>query len=117
MNNEKIIKWKKCRKCSFLQHESHLRCLQCKNETFDFVSSSGICKLLSYTVLNAPPAEYRDKTSYALGIVEFENGIKALGQITTQENLKTGMELKPLYTKICDNLDGKEVFTYVFEPN
>ncbi|MHA2038624.1 MAG: Zn-ribbon domain-containing OB-fold protein [Promethearchaeota archaeon] len=116
MNNEKRIEWKKCRKCSFLQHESHLRCLQCKNETFDSVSSSGICKLLSYTVLNAPPAEYRDKSSYALGIVEFENGVKALGQITTQENLKTGMELKPVYAKICDNLDGKEVFTYVFEP-
>lgn len=64
----------------------------------------------------APPAEFRDKTSYALGVVEFENGVKGLGQITTQDNLKTGMILKPIYRKICENLDGKEVSTYVFDP-
>ena len=54
--------------------------------------------------------------SYALGVVEFENGLKALGQMTTQVNLKIGMELKPKYIKICDNLDGKEIYTYIFEP-
>ena len=48
--------------------------------------------------------------------MEFENGVKGLGQITTQNNLQTGMELKPIYRKICENLDGKEVYTYVFEP-
>jgi uncharacterized OB-fold protein len=90
--------------------------LQCKNDSFETITTTGICKLLTYTILKAPPAEFRDKSSYALGIVEFENGVKALGQLTTQENLKIGMELKPFYTKICNNLDGKQVFTYVFEP-
>ena len=117
MNPEEEIEWKKCRNCGFLQHNTHLRCLQCRNAAFENITSTGICKLLTYMILKAPPAEFRDKSSYALGIVEFENGVKALGQITTQENLKIGMELQPIYTKICDNLDGKEVFTYVFEPN
>ena len=117
MHNEKKIKWKKCKSCSFLQHNSHLRCLRCKNDTFETMTTIGTCKLLTYTILKAPPAEFRDKSSYALGVVEFENGIKSIGQITTQENLKIGMELKPIYTKICENLDGKQVFTYVFEPN
>ena len=116
MNNEKNIEWIKCRNCGFIQHNSHLRCLQCRNDTFETITAMGTCKLLTYTILKAPPAEYRNKSSYALGIVEFKNGVKALGQIATQENLKTGMELKPMYTKICNNLDGKEVFTYVFEP-
>jgi hypothetical protein len=116
MNNETKIEWIKCRNCGFIQHQSHLRCLQCKNDTFDTIAATGTCKLLTYTILKAPPAEYRNRSSYALGIVEFKNGIKALGQITTQEDLKTGIELKPVYTKICDDLDGKEVFTYVFEP-
>ena len=66
--------------------------------------------------MTAPPAEFRDQESYALGLVEFENGIKAIGQITSQNNLTTGMKLKPVYKKICNNLDGKEVYTYVFEP-
>jgi uncharacterized OB-fold protein len=116
MTNEKIIKWIKCRNCGFLQHKSHLRCLQCRNDTFETISSTGLCKLLTYTILKAPPAEFRNKSSYALGIVEFNNGIKALGQITSQENLSTGMDLNPVYKKICENLDGKEVFATVFEP-
>ncbi len=71
MNNENLIKWKKCKKCGFLQYNSHLRCLQCRNDTFETIITTGTCKLLTYTILQAPPAEFRDKSSYALGIVEF----------------------------------------------
>ncbi len=116
MNSEEKIEWNKCNNCGFLQHKSHLRCLNCKHTEFSLIEASETCKLLTYTILKAPPAEFRDQNSYALGVVEFKNGIKALGQIITKENLKTGMKLKPIYTKICDNLDGKKVYTYVFEP-
>ena len=63
-----------------------------------------------------PPAEFRDQKTLALGIVEFENGIKALGQITIRENLEIGMKLKPIYKKICENLDDNEVYAHIFEP-
>lgn len=116
MENKVEIEWKKCKKCGFLQHKTHLRCLKCKNLTFEIINPKGTCKLITYTVLKAPPAEFREKPSYALGVVEFENGVKALGQITTQDNLKTGMELKSVYKKLADNLDRKEVYAYVFEP-
>lgn len=116
MNNEKKIEWKKCRNCSFIQHNSHLRCLQCRNDTFDTIVATGTCKLLTYTILKAPPAEYRNKSSYSLGIVEFKNGLKALGQLTTQKKLSTGMTLNPVYKRVCQDLDGKEVYAYVFEP-
>ena len=116
MSVEDNIIWNRCKKCGFLQHSSHLRCMKCKSEVFNKVKAEGNPKLISYTVLKRPPAEFRDKASYALGVVEFENGVKGLGQITTQNNLKTGMILKPIYRKICENLDGKEVYTHVFEP-
>ena len=116
MEREEKYQWVKCKNCGYLQYKSHLRCLKCKNSNFESINASGTCKLLTFTILKAPPAEFREKPSYALGVVEFENNVKALGQITTQENLKIGMELRPPYTKICDNLDGKEIFTYVFEP-
>ncbi|MEJ2249288.1 MAG: OB-fold domain-containing protein [Candidatus Lokiarchaeota archaeon] len=114
--DEYQIKWKKCKKCGFLQHESHIRCLKCKNKTFKEIRPSGLGRLLTYTILNVPPMEFKDKKSYALGVVEFENGIRALGQLTVKENLKVGIKLKPIFAKICDNLDGKEVKTYIFEP-
>ncbi|MFW9898093.1 MAG: Zn-ribbon domain-containing OB-fold protein [Candidatus Thorarchaeota archaeon] len=116
MNHEDKIEWKKCNKCGFLQYPTHLRCLKCKNKEFTQLKVSGVCKLLTYTILNAPPAEFREQKSLALGIVEFENGIKALGQITIRENLEIGMKLKPIYKKICENMDDNEVYAHIFEP-
>jgi len=116
MQDEEKQGCKKCNKCGFLQHISHVRCLECRNDKFSIIQPSGECKLVTFTILNAPPAEFRDKKSYTLGVVEFENGIKALGQITTRNNLEIGMKLKPVYQKICENLDGKEIHAYVFEP-
>ena len=69
MNSEGKINWNKCENCGFLQHETHIRCLKCKNDGFEKVEASGTCKLLTYTILKAPPAEFRNKTSYALGVV------------------------------------------------
>ncbi len=91
MNSEEKIIWKKCNNCGLLQHSSHLRCLNCKHETFKSMAASGSAKLLTYTILKAPPAEFRDKPQYALGVLEFENGVKALGQITPHDHLKVGM--------------------------
>ena len=116
MTLEEKIEWKKCLNCGYLQHKSHLRCLNCKNNQFQLVEAYGRCTLITFTILNAPPAEFRYKKSYALGVVEFENGIKALGQITTTQNLTIGMRLKLFYTKICEDMDGKEIFSFVFQP-
>ncbi len=116
MRGKAKIEGNKCNTCGFIQHASHLRCLRCKNDTFSRVIASDTCTLLSFTLLKAPPMEFRDQKSYTLGIVEYENGMKALGQINTQDNLKIGMRLKPIYKKICDNLDNNEVYAHVFEP-
>ncbi|MFW9818453.1 MAG: Zn-ribbon domain-containing OB-fold protein [Candidatus Thorarchaeota archaeon] len=116
MEEKERLYWKICSKCGFLQHKSHLRCLNCKNNIFQTIAASGNCRLITFTILKAPPAEFYSQNSYALGIVEFENGIKGLGQITTQENLQIGMKLKPVYKNICVDLEGKEIHTFVFEP-
>ncbi|NVM36275.1 MAG: OB-fold domain-containing protein [Candidatus Lokiarchaeota archaeon] len=116
MNAAYKIIWNKCKECGFLQHKTHLRCLKCKGDKFESIAASGTCKLLTYTILKATPMEFRDQQSYALGVVEFENGLKALGQLTTKENLKTGIILKPIYKKICNDLNGTEVYSYIFKP-
>ncbi len=116
MDETPIIIWNKCKKCGKLQYPEHVRCLECGNTTFDTIKSTGDCKLLTYTILKAPPAEFQDKKAYALGIVEFANGIKALGQINTTEHLKVGMKLKPRWGKLANNLDGQEVSGIIYEP-
>ncbi len=116
VNNDEKIEWEKCQKCGFLQHSSHIRCLNCKHDKFEKVKATGNAKLLNYTILKAPPAEFRDKPYYTLGILEFENGIKVLGQIDSNDQVKTGIMMRPVYRKISNNLDGKEVYDYTFEP-
>jgi len=60
VNSEENIIWHKCRNCGLLQHNTHRRCLKCKNDDFEIIEASGTCKLLTYTILKAPPAEFRD---------------------------------------------------------
>ncbi len=50
-----------------------------------------------------------------VGHTKFENGIKSLGQIEIRENMNIGMKLTPVYEKICKNLDGIEIYDYVFK--
>jgi len=108
MNDEEKLRWKKCDTCEFLQHKSHLRCLNCKANKFTLIEASGECKLITFTILNSPPAEFRDRPSYALGVVEFENGIKAIGQISPQENLKTGMKLMREDGRVIGSIKGMQ---------
>ena len=110
------IQWKKCQKCGFQQHSTHIRCLKCKSQEFLNEKAVGNAILLTYTLLTAPPAEFRNKKSCLLGVVEFENGIKALGQIESNKNLEIGIKMVPFESKICDNLDGEEIVDFVFKP-
>ncbi|TFG05440.1 MAG: hypothetical protein EU539_09290 [Promethearchaeota archaeon] len=116
MSETQKITANKCQNCGYIQHEDHLLCLRCKNDTFDIIEARGDCVLLTYTILNAPPLEFRDQKSYALGVVQFQNGIKTFGQITVKEKLYIGMKLEPKYKKICNDLNGREVYGHVFKP-
>jgi len=112
---EKIV-WNKCKKCGKIQHASHLRCISCKHDQFEVIESTGDAKLLTYTILKAVPAEYQDQAPIAFGIFEFENGVRAMGQITTKEGLKIGTKFKPIHSILTKNLDGNEVSGFKFEP-
>lgn len=114
MTFDKKLKANKCLNCGLLQHESHLRCLNCRNEEFELIEASGQCKLITYTILTAVPKEFLDNKPYALGIVEFENGVRALGQISSKEDLKLGMRLKIIPRTI--QMDGKRINSYRFDP-
>ena len=114
MTFDQKIKASKCLKCGLLQHESHLRCLNCKSKEFELIMASGQCRLLTFTILSAVPKEFSESKSYALGVVEFDNGVRALGQLSSKEDLKIGMRLEITHSSI--QMDGKQINTYRFEP-
>jgi uncharacterized OB-fold protein len=116
LNKDEALEWKKCQKCGYLQHSSHIRCIKCKYDNFDKIKARGNATLLTYTILKVPPAEFREKTHYALGVLEFQNHIKVLGQVAPENELKIGLKMKPILKKICSNLNGREVYDFIFEP-
>jgi len=72
---------------------------------FDEVSLGDECNLITYTKLYSLPKGI-EVSPLTLGIVEFSNKVRALGQITT-DKLKPGMKLHPVWEKLR-TIDGKE---------
>ena len=115
--NEKFIGFK-CKKCGQLTFPKRLRCLKCKSLEFEEIDlTNKKATLLTFTKLYAVP-EGVTQVPLVLGIVEFENGSRATGQILSSEP-EIGMQLKTNYgflRKLPVSQGGKEVFGFRFEP-
>ncbi len=103
----------KCKSCSRVMYPKHDRCLSCKGTEFEEVELGDEAKLITYTKLYAIP-EGIEMPPLTLGIVDFGNNVRALGQITTDEP-KIGMRLRPVWGKLR-KIGGKEIFGFKFEP-
>ena len=105
-----------CKKCGKLHYPFHERCLDCKGRDFDIVKPQGNVRLLTYTQIFNLPWGF-DQRYLIIGIGEFENGVKAMGQIKADgiENLKTGMTMKPSWEPVRVQY-GEKVFGLKFEP-
>ena len=86
----------KCKKCSKIHYPFHDRCLACKGREFEEIKPQGNVRLLTFTRIYNLPWGF-DQRYLTIGVVEFENGIKAMGQIDVDEAtpLKPGMTLIP----------------------
>ena len=81
----------KCTGCGHVMYPHHLRCLNCNGREFEGIEPEGKAKLVTYTIVNELPWGI-DERGRVLGVVEFQNGVKALGLIHTQKP-KIGMKL------------------------
>ncbi len=84
----------KCIKCGKIHLPPRPLCDNCYSQQFSWTEISGRGKLLTYTVINVAPLQFQALAPYAVGIVEFEGGLKIPGMIqASQEQLRIGMEL------------------------
>lgn len=83
----------RCPKCGALYHPAPMVCKKCRNRrdpsvtvfpNFEKVRLEGPCTLLTWTRIYALP-DGIDRPSIAFGIVEFPNGLRALGQLMIEE--------------------------------
>lgn len=81
----------KCKNCGQVMFPKHERCLNCNQRDFELIEPSEHGKLVTYTIVNELPWGI-DERGRVLGVVQFDNGVKALGLIEV-EKVKIGMQL------------------------
>ena len=116
MTRELGITAYQCKACGRIHYPYHDRCLACKHCKFDTIKPKDNPKLLAYTQIFNLPWGF-DVRFLVLGIVEFANGIKAMGQIHVDslEELRTGMTLKASWDLIREYA-GEDVYGLVLKP-
>ncbi len=116
MRKEIAITAYKCKKCGRVHYPFHDRCLDCKGREFEAIKPQGEVKLLAYTTIFNLPWGF-DQRFLVIGIAEFENKVKAMGQIRTDsvDQLKQGMQLKASWEPVRIQY-GEPVYGLVYEP-
>jgi len=114
--NQIPIKAFKCKKCARVHYPFHDRCLECHGRDFLEIQPEGNAKLLAYTQIFNLPWGF-DERFLIIGIAQFENGVKAMGQVKAEslEGFKSGMKVKASWEPVRKVM-GEEVFGLKFEP-
>ncbi len=111
----------KCPTCGALDYPAPMICKKCgerrdpSNEIFsewEKVVLEGKCKLLGWTKLHALP-EGIEKKYLLFGVVEFKNGLRAIGRLVVEEP-KTGMELVSTAGFVRE-IPGKDIAGFIFD--
>jgi uncharacterized OB-fold protein len=78
------------------------------------LSSQG--KLYSYSIVHVAPKRFLPP--YALGYIDFPEGVRVFGQLTTSDpaQIKIGMSMQAELGRIAVDEQGNEVVSYKFRP-
>jgi uncharacterized OB-fold protein len=104
----------RCIACNCVMYPHHFRCLNCGERDFEVIEPQGKATLITYTILNELPWGI-DERGRVLGVVEFENHIKAFGLIQSK-NPKIGMKLEAGWSPVRV-IGGEKIFGLTFKPS
>ena len=99
---------KKCSNCGKIFFPPRLVCNNCSSREFldTKLSEEGIVK--TFTVIRVAPTNFVDEVPYAVGIIELNDGVNTMMQITDcdPEEIKLGMPVKVEFRKIQSEGDA-----------
>lgn len=108
----------RCTECGATSFPPRADCKACMSEGFEFVEISGRGTLHTYTRIVAAPTGFDDVAPYTLGVVDLEEGGKALawiGETIPEDEVAIGMEVQ-LVPRIFDELEEIRVDYTVERP-
>lgn len=117
---DKIIRYRlvasKCKSCGTIHFPPKKICKKCRSKDMEEVELPRSGKLLTFSIVRYPPEEFVEYAPYAVGVVELENGVRVLAQITDAdvEELRTGIEVEMVVRKIKD-LGERDIIVYGYK--
>jgi len=102
-----------CQACGRTFYPERHLCLACGSRQMQEIPLEGEGTLLTFTRLHALPMDFETRT-LMLGIVEFANGVRALGQLGS-EQVEMGMRMQARW-EVVRELEGEEVYGLKFYP-
>lgn len=107
----------KCKRCGKIQFPGRVRCIKCRSSEFENIYPEPLDRgtVITFTKLYALPETLKGEPPYVFGIVEFDNGIRAFGQISEKEKVEIGMRVKPTYGQVSVDSEGKPSFGIIFK--
>ena len=113
----------KCVSCGTYYFPKSISCRNpnCNEKKVKEIGFSSKGKLYTYTIqYYPPPPPFRMEpfAPYAIGLVEFPEGVRVAGQLTGCDfsDIKIGMEVMTVVEKLYLDDEGNEVVSYKFKP-
>jgi len=110
----------KCTKCQNISFPQRLVCPECGSQSLEKISLSGKGKIATFTITHVAPEGFGDQVPYAVGIVELDEGIRVMAQITDCElhELKIGDRVVSKFRRIREEgKTGVIQYGYKFVPD
>jgi uncharacterized OB-fold protein len=108
----------RCKSCGAFSFPPRADCEVCMSGDFEFVEVSGKSTLQTYTKIVAAPTGFEDVVPYTVGVVDLEEGGRALawfGETVKEDEIKIGMELQ-VVPQIFDELEEIKVYYSLEKP-
>jgi uncharacterized OB-fold protein len=102
----------RCKKCGATSFPPRADCEQCMSGDFEFFEVSGRAELHTFTKIVAAPTGFEDVAPYIVGVVDLEEGGKALawfGESIVEDDIEIGMEVQ-IVPQIFEELEEIKVY-------
>lgn len=101
----------RCTACGHQSFPPRADCEQCLHGEYEFVEVSGRARLHTWTRISAAPSGFESLAPYTLGLVDLEEGGRALawiGASVPEDSLAVGMALR-LVPRLYENVEDIRV--------
>jgi hypothetical protein len=108
----------RCKKCGATSFPPRADCGVCMSGDFEFFEMSGKATLNTFTRIVAAPTGFEDECPYVVGVVDLEEGGRALawfGDTIKEEEIKIGMALQ-VVPQIFEDLEEIKVYYSLEKP-